>query len=283
MIDETVNEIEEMQTQSASIVAVKAAEALRELLDREFHTVEDFYRALEQNSGALQRANRSHAILYTSQERIVGEVTEADAGTVDEAKSKLAAVIEDVITEVEASKDRAAQEAAALIDDGDVLLTHENSSTVMATFEAALAAGNQFEVYVTESRPRYLGRRTARQLAAADGVDVTLIVDSAVGYYLSECDRVFIGMNCLIENTIYNRVGTYPIAATAAHEAVPVTVVGSSSKFTGSGFVFENSHRSAVEVIREPADGFAVGNPGYDATPTQLIDSVVTDDGVIEF
>jgi len=74
MIDETVREIEEMQTQSASIVAVKAAEALRELTDRECHTVEDFFRVVERNSSALQRANRSHAPLYTTQQRIVDEV-----------------------------------------------------------------------------------------------------------------------------------------------------------------------------------------------------------------
>jgi len=46
MIDETVREIEEMHTQSSSIVAVKAAQALRELTERECHTVEDFNRVV---------------------------------------------------------------------------------------------------------------------------------------------------------------------------------------------------------------------------------------------
>jgi translation initiation factor eIF-2B subunit delta len=31
--------------------------------------------------------------------------------------------------------------------------------------------------------------------------------------------------------------------------------------------------------MREPAEGFTVENPAYDATPTRLLDSVVTDDG----
>jgi len=272
-----------MQTQSSSIVAVKAAKALQELTERECHTVEDFYRVVERNSSALQRANRSHAPLYTTQQRIVTEVTESDADTVDEAKDVLVSAIEDVVTEVESSKDRAAQRAADLVSDGDVLLTHENSSTVMATFDHALDAGKELETYVTESRPRFLGRKTARQLAEREGVATTLITDGAAGHYLGEVDRVLLGMNCLIDDVVYNRIGTHAIVATASSFDVPVTVVGSSSKFIGSGFTFENTFRPASEVMLEPAEGFEVANPGYDATPTRLLDSVVTENAVIEF
>jgi len=283
MIDETVKQIEEMQTQSSSVVAVKAAEALRELTDRECHTVEDFVRVVKQNSSALRRANRSHAPLYTTQQRIVTEVSEAEVDTVEEAKEVLLAAIDAVVTNIESSKQTAAETASSLIEDGDRLLTHENSSTVMATIESALDDGKEFELFVTESRPRFLGRRTARQLTGKDGVDLTLIVDGAAGHYLSECDRVFVGMNCLIEETVYNRIGTYPIVATAADQNVPVTVVASSAKFIGSGFTFENNYRSPSEVMLEPPEGFEVENPGYDATPTRLLDSVVTEDGIIEF
>jgi translation initiation factor eIF-2B subunit delta len=283
MIDQTVREIEEMDTQSASIVAVKAAKALRALLDRDAHSVEEFQRTLERNSGALQRANRSHAPLYTTQQRIVETVAEADPDTVEEAKAALKEVIEEVVTEVESSKAAAAERAAQLIEDGDTLLTHENSSTVMATLEHALDAGKSFDLYVTESRPRYLGRRTARQLSDHAGVDVTLVVDGGAGHALRECDRVLVGMNCLIDDRMYNRIGTYPIAATATDQGVPVTVVASSAKFIGSGFTFQNTYRSASEVMLEPPEGFDVSNPGYDEVPTRLLDVVVTEDAMLEF
>ncbi len=272
-----------MQTQSSSIVAVKAAEALRELTERECHTVEDFYRVVERNSSALQRANRSHAPLYTTQQRIVEAVTESDADTVEEAKTALVEAIEDIVEEVESSKQRAAERAAGLVEDGDVLLTHENSSTVMTTFDEIVGAGKSVETFVTESRPRFLGRKTARQLAERDGVDVTLITDGAAGHYLETVDRVLIGMNCLIDDVVYNRIGTHSVVATAASHGVPVTAVGSSSKFIGSGFTFENTYRPASEVMLEPAEGFDVANPGYDATPTRLIDSIVTENAVMEF
>jgi len=283
MIDETVRQIEEMESQSASVVAVQAARALRELAERDPPTVEEFVRLVDQNSSALRRANPSHAPLHTTQKRIVEAVTDADVDTVEEAKETLLDAIDSVVTEVESSKQLAAERAAELIDDGDVLLTHENSSTVMATLEAALDAGTEFDLYVTESRPNFLGRRTARQLRDRDGVDVTLIVDSAAGYYLSECDRVFVGMNCLIDERVYNRVGTYAISATANDQEVPVTVVASSAKFIGSGFAFQNNFAPASEVMLEPADGFEVANPRYDVTPTRLLDTVVTEEAVIQF
>ncbi|PSQ56009.1 MAG: initiation factor 2B [Halobacteriales archaeon SW_9_67_25] len=234
MIDETIEDIDRMQTQSSSVVAVRAAEALASLADDDCDSLSEFYRLVEQQSRALQRAKRSHAPLYTTQQRIVEAVLDAEAGTVEQAKQHLRDAVESVVTELRTSKERAAERAASLIDDGDVVLT-------------------------------------------------TLIVDSAAGQYLPECDRVFVGMNCLVDDTVYNRVGTYPIAATAAHAGIPVTAVASSTKFIGSGFDFQNSYRPASEMMHEPVEGFEVANPGYDATPTSLLDSVVTEDAVIGF
>lgn len=283
MIDETVQQIQNEQILSASIVAVKAAEALGELVDREYHTVEDFMRSLVRNSRTLRQANQSHAMLYTTQQRIIAEVNESNPETVAAAQQRLQSVIHEVATGIESSREQAAEKAATLIDDGDVLLTHECSSTVVATLDCALASGTQFELYVTESRPQCIGRKMVRRFADRDGVDVTLIVDGAVGYYLSETDRVFVGMNCIIDDLIYNHVGTYPLVATAAAEGVPVTVVGSAAKFIGSGFQFTNEFGLASEVLLEPAEGFDIGNPMYDATPTRLLETVVTDDGVMQF
>lgn len=282
MIDETADEIADMQTSSSSIVAIKAAEALREVTEREFPTVDEYLRALEQNSSALRRANRSHASLQTTQRDIVDAVTAADIETVDGAKAVTRETIADVVERVDSAKERAAEEATAVLEDGDTLLTHDFSTTVLSAIERAVAGGDEFSVYVTESRPRYLGRRMARRLAEVEGVETTLVVDSAAGHYLAECNRVLVGMTCIVEGTLYNRVGTYPLAATAADSGVPVTTVGAASKLVEGGFSFENEYRLASEVMREPAEGFHIGNPAYDATPLRLVDSVVTDAGVVE-
>ncbi|MDS0222541.1 translation initiation factor eIF-2B [Haloarcula sp. S1AR25-5A] len=283
MIDETVEEISEMQTHSSSVVAVKAAQALRDLTDREYPTVEDYLRSLSRNSNALRRANPSHASLHTTQHRIVNAVSDADPEDVAAAKELTIEAIDDVIDSVESAKDRAAERAVSEIADDDVLLTHDFSSTVLAAIDDAIEAGHSFEVYVTESRPRFIGRKMARHLSKRDGIDVTLIVDGAAGHFMSQVDRVLVGMDCIVDDTLYNRIGTYPIATAAADNDVPVTVVGAAAKYVDGAFAFENEIRSPSEVLREPADGFEVANPAYDATPTYLLDTVVTDDEIHEY
>ncbi|WP_256299636.1 translation initiation factor eIF-2B [Haloarchaeobius salinus] len=283
MIDETVEEIEEMQTHSSSVVAVKATRALLELLDREFATVEEYERALDRNAKALQRANPSHASLYNAMREVVDTVSAAESEDVDDAKATTSEAVERVVDGVEHGKSGAAERAAEHIEDGSTILTHDYSSTVLEAIELATRDGAHIEMYVTEARPRYLGRKTARTLAGNDRVETHLLTDAASGYYLEECDEVFVGMDCIVGDTLYNRVGTFTIAATAAHCDVPVSVVGSSSKVIESGFVFENEFRSPSEVMREPAEGFDVRNPAYDATPVSLLERAMTDEGVMEF
>jgi translation initiation factor eIF-2B subunit delta len=279
MIDETVEEIEEMQTHSSSVVAVKAARALSSLTDREFATVEEYQRALERNAKALQRANPSHASLHNAMHEVVDAVATADPADDAAAKDATLDAIETVTSTIESGKHEAAANAAALFEDDQTILTHDYSSTVLEAIESATQSGTFLEAYVTEARPRYLGRKTARTLAELDRVDPHLVTDGAAGYYMDECDLVVVGMDCIVGDTLYNRVGTYPIAATAAHADVPVVVVGSASKIIENGFVFENEFRSPSEVMREPSEGFTIENPAYDETPTDLLDSVVTDDG----
>jgi translation initiation factor eIF-2B subunit delta len=284
MIDETVEEIAELQTHSSSVVAVKAARALSELLDREYATVEEFLRALQQNSDALRRAQPSHASLFTTQAEVVERVTEADPEDVGEGKRLLESAIEEVASRVEHAKSEAAANGADLFGDGMTILTHDYSSTVLEAVELAARAGKDIAVYVTEARPRYLGRKAARTLATFEGVETTLVVDSAAGLVLDRCDRVVLGMDCIVGDRYYNRVGTFPIVAAAAQLDVPVTAIAASSKvIEQGGFGFENEYRSPSEVMREPAEGFSVENPAYDATPTALLDSVVTDRGTVSY
>lgn len=279
MIDETAEEIREMQTHSSSVVAVNAARALEELVEREFATVEEYTRALERNGSVLRRANPSHASLQNAVREVVDDVTDADPDSVEEARRLTSEKIDEVVTRIESGKRLAAENAVDELTDGATLLTHDYSSTVLEALEQAIEGGKTFDVYVTEARPRYLGRKTARTLADFKGVDATLVTDSAHGIYLEECDRVVVGMDCIVNETLYNRVGTFPIAATAAQVGVPVTVLGSASKIVSEGFVFENEFRPDSEVMAEPADGFDVKNPAYDATPVDLLESVITDEG----
>jgi translation initiation factor 2B subunit (eIF-2B alpha/beta/delta family) len=281
MIDETIEEIRRMQTHSSSVVAVKATTALSELLDRDYRNVEEYERDLERNAGALRRANPSHASLHKAMREVVDGVL-GEADTVEDAKARTEEEIDRIVERIETGKHQAAARAATTFEDGETFLTHDFSSTVLEAIEVAAAEGCHLTGYATEARPRYLGRKAARRLAEMDRVDTHLLVDSAAGHVLDRCDRVVVGMTCIVGDTLYNRVGTLPLVAAADVVGVPVTVVGSESKVIQDDFVFENEEREPAEVIREPVEGVDIENPAYDATPMHLVDEVMTDQGRYE-
>ena len=280
MIDETVAEIRAMQTHSTSVVAVKATRALGELLEREYITVDEFERDLEHNAGVLRRSNPSHAALHNAMREVERSVV-GEATTVEGVKQLLEDTIARVVADIETSKSEAAANAAERIADGDTLLVHDYSTTVLESIETAAMDGKHLTVYVTEARPRTLGRKTARACAAIDRVDTRMVVDSAMGYALRDCDRVLLGITCMTGGTYYNRIGTFPLVVTARELDIPVTAVGSGGKRIEE-FRFENEFRDAVEVMREPLENVTIENPSYDATPIGMIDTIITDDGVEE-
>ena len=135
MIDETVAEIEGMQTHSSSVVAVKSARALSELAEREYATVEEFIRDVERNSSVLRRANPSHASLFNVQRTITREVNEAEPDDVEAAKAALSEAISRVVERIEEGKKQAAAHTAEYIEDGMTILTHDYSSIAAFTVE----------------------------------------------------------------------------------------------------------------------------------------------------
>ena len=280
MIDETVAEIRAMRTHSTSAVAVKATQSLSELLDREYMTVDEFERDLEHNAGVLRRSNPSHAALHNAMREVERSIIGEPTG-VEDAKQLLEETIDRVVDGIETAKGEAAANAAEHINDGDTLLVHDYSTTVLEAVENAVRDGAHLTVYVTEARPRTLGRKSARVLAGMSRVDVRMVVDSAMGYALRDCDRVLLGITCITGGTYYNRIGTFPLVVTARELGVPVTAVGSGAK-TIEEFRFENEFRDAVEVMREPVEGVTIENPSYDATPIGMIDTVITDEGIVE-
>lgn len=280
MIDETVEEIADMQTHSSSEVALKAIDALRVVTTGEYATLDEYVRSLSRNCRALRHADPSHATLFTSTHAVEDAVQTADPPDIEAAKRRTLEAIDEEVDRVRTAKRGAAEAAADLVEAGGTYVTLDFSSTLLAVFETAgLAADDPIVVYTLEARPRYLGRKMARRLADLEGIEPRLVVDNAMGTVLSRCDRALVGMTCIAGETLYNRVGTYPLAATAAHAEVPVHAVGARTKVIDEHFTFEADDRPASEVSAEPLDDISIENPAYDATPVSLLASVVTDDG----
>ncbi|MCX5694255.1 MAG: S-methyl-5-thioribose-1-phosphate isomerase [Candidatus Omnitrophica bacterium] len=118
-----------------------------------------------------------------------------------------------------------AHQTAALLKDGDVILTHCNISGLMPLIaQLAKEQGKRISFYVTETRPYLQGSRlTAWEIMRA-GFDVTIITDNMVAYLLSlgKVTKVIVGADHLTLNgDIANKIGTYQIAVVAKYFKIP--------------------------------------------------------------
>lgn len=67
----------------------------------------------------------------------------------------------------------------------------------------------------------------------ANGIECTLIVDSAIGYIMESVDIVMVGAEGVVESGgIINRIGTYTMALCAREMKKPFYVLAESFKFS---------------------------------------------------
>jgi ribose 1,5-bisphosphate isomerase len=184
---------------------------------------------------------------------------------------------------------RIAEFGAKRIEDGDVIMTHCHSSAAVEVMKKAWEQGKDIEVIVTETRPRYQGKITAKALAEA-GIPVIYVVDGAARHYMKKTDKVVMGADAITANgAVINKIGTALIALTAKEHRVWVMIAAETYKFhpeTLLGQLVEIEEREPYEVVpKEELDNWpkniVVKNPAFDVTPPEYVDVIITEKGVI--
>jgi len=125
---------------------------------------------------------------------------------------------------------RTAETGAALIRDGDAVMTFSYSSTVLAAMRKARTARRRFRVICAEARPRGEGTRLAVRLARA-GVPVTLTTDMGLFAALGSASRVLVGADCVAASGLVNKAGTRGLAFAARAEGIPMYALADETKF----------------------------------------------------
>jgi ribose 1,5-bisphosphate isomerase len=170
------------------------------------------------------------------------------------------------------------------ITDGSRVLTHCHSSAVSQILRTAKENGVDFELFLTETRPRYQGRITAREMAEA-GVKATMIVDSAVRTVLNRVDLVLVGSDAITsEGNVINKIGTSLIALAAQEARTPFYIATELFKFdpqTIHGDFEVIEERSPNEVWTDPPEGLKIRNPAFDVTRREYIHGIICEEGVI--
>jgi translation initiation factor 2B subunit (eIF-2B alpha/beta/delta family) len=167
-----------------------------------------------------------------------------------------------------------------LIKKGDVIFTHCHSTNVVNALIYAKNKGKKFEIYNTETRPLFQGRKTARELRKA-GIKVTMFVDSALGVALSKeqgtkkVTKVFLGADALLKKGIINKIGSEVIARIARQEKIPVYIIADSWKSTKKKVPLEN--RKLNEVWAKAPKGIKMKNPAFEFVKKKFISEIITE------
>jgi len=190
-----------------------------------------------------------------------------------------------LLEKLDMDRERIEKYGANKIKNGYVIYTHCHSSTVVSVLKRAKKERKNFEVFVTETRPFYQGRITAKELASYK-IPVTLFVDSAGRYAIKRSNLMMIGCDAITsEGIIINKVGSEMFAEIANKYDVPVYVVTHSLKFdplTFFGFDVKIEKRAEKEVWENPPRGVKIWNYVFDKVNPRLITAIISELGVLK-
>ncbi len=244
-------------------------------------------------------ASRPTAVnLFWALQRMRGVVNEIEDAVAPFAR--LLAEAEAIHREDAEANRRMGALGAALIAEPTEVITHCNAGalatggygTALGVIRAAHAAGKITRVLADETRPWLQGARLTAWELHRDGVPVTLQADVAAAPRMARggVGWVIIGSDRIAANgDVANKIGTYQLAVTARHHGVKFMVAAPTSTIdmdTPCGADIPIEQRDPGEVLRcggktVAAPGVEAWNPVFDVTPAELVDAIVTEQGVV--
>ena len=187
-----------------------------------------------------------------------------------------------------------------LFENNDSVMTHCNAGalatvgygTALGVIRATKESGKNIKVIATETRPVQQGSRLTAFELKHDGIDVTIIPDTAVGYTMANnlVNRVVVGADRILRTGhVYNKIGTYQVATMAKQHNIPFYVAAPLSTFdlksNTEDVIIEQRNASEVTGIgdkKTAPDDISVINPAFDLTTPDLISGIITEKGVIK-
>ncbi|MDE1861462.1 MAG: S-methyl-5-thioribose-1-phosphate isomerase [Thaumarchaeota archaeon] len=258
--------------------------------------MEDFLKDMEQARKILFETRPTAVNLAWGLERIMNvarmgkDPVETRKKVIEEAK-KMAE--EDIEINMRMGKN-----GSQLFSDNDTIMTHCNAGalatvaygTALGVIRATKESGKKIRVIATETRPVMQGSRLTAFELKHDGIDVSLIPDTAVGYSMANglVSKVIVGADRILRTGhVYNKIGTYQVALMAKQHGIPFYVAAPLSTFdmksTPKDVVIEQRKASEVTGVagrKTAPDDINVINPAFDMTPPELIAGIITEAGV---
>ena len=296
--EEIAEAIKSMRIRGAPLLGAAAAYALA--LTAHYSKAkkrEEIVKELEKAADLLRKTRPTAVNLFWAIERILTKAK----GFSGNAKALAAAIVEEAkkIADEDAAANRLiGKYGAQLISKGDTVLTHCNAGalatveygTALGVIRAAWEQGKKVKVFATETRPKLQGARLTAYELVRDGIPVTLITDSMVGYVMQKrlVNKVVVGADRIVKDAVINKIGTFTVAVLAKEHGIPFYVAAPKSTFdlkiTSADVIIEE--RDPKEVtnigsIRIAAEGVNILNPAFDVTPLKYVTAIICESGIL--
>ena len=218
--------------------------------------------------------------------------------TVSEIRDTVIAKAKQMAEEDINTNKKMGKNGAKLFQDDDTIMTHCNAGalatvaygTALGVIRATKESGKNIKVIATETRPVQQGSRLTAFELKHDGIDVSLIPDTAVGYTMANglVNGVVVGADRILRTGhVFNKIGTYQVATIAKQHNIPFYVAAPLSTFdlesNPKDITIEQRKASEVTGIgdmKTAPDGIDVINPAFDITPPGLISGIITENGI---
>jgi methylthioribose-1-phosphate isomerase len=245
-------------------------------------------------------ATRPTAVnLFWALDRMRRVAESVRTGSADEARARLTAEAEAILSEDLAANRALGDHGAGLVPANARILTHCNAGalatagygTALGVVRSAHASGKLSMLWVDETRPVMQGSRLTAWECVREGIPHRLIADVVAASVMArgQVDLVVTGADRIAANgDTANKIGTYGLAVLAKHHGVPFYIAAPFSTIDpalASGAEIPIEERDGVEMRRvgpqqTAPDASPVYNPAFDVTPAALIAAIITERGV---
>ena len=170
-----------------------------------------------------------------------------------------------------------------LIKQNSVIFTHCHSSTVVSTLIYAKKKGKKFQIYLTETRPLFQGRKTARELKKS-GIKVTMFVDAAASVALTkqqdtqDVDLVLFGADAITKKGTINKIGSGMFSQIARANKIPVYILADSLKYIPK---IKLEQRGSEEIWDTKKT--KIKNPAFELIKKNHITGVISELGLLSY
>jgi translation initiation factor 2B subunit (eIF-2B alpha/beta/delta family) len=195
-------------------------------------------------------------------------------------RAKVSEVGTEIINSSRANKKRIAEHLKGIASEAKSVFTYSYSGTVVDVIRE-----NRYKnIVVTESRPMMEGKSLAKELGE-DGFNVLMMVDGAVGMYVTAADICLIGADSVqFDGSAVNKVGSKLLGYAARDHGVPFYVLCDTSKFNVLNYLGASIELEAKtpDEVSEPMKNVTIKNPYFEIVPPELITGVITEEGFME-